>query len=167
MNKAVIKSERLELRSFHIDEAKRFYKLNSDTEVMKFTGDTPFCDILEAEKFISKYDHYDIHGFGRWSVYTIENQKWHGWCGLKRNEDGLVDLGFRFLRESWNKGYATEASSAVLEYAFRDLGLSSVIARCSHENKASQRVLEKLNMQFWKTEKYDGLGKTNYFIKTN
>ncbi len=36
-----------------------------------------------------------------------------GWCGLKLNEQNLVDLGFRFFRREWNKGYATEAAKCL------------------------------------------------------
>ncbi len=165
MRRKILESERLILSEFHPSEAVGFYKLNLDDSVMQYTGDDAFATISEAREFILNYSAYRIHSFGRWSVYTKKDDQWIGWCGLKHNEDGLIDIGFRLIRSAWNKGYATEAAKSCLEYGFNSLQIEQIIARCSVNNRASQRVLEKLNMTFWKTEEFDNLGLTHYYIK--
>lgn len=162
----IIQSKRLFLRRFNEEEAPYFYQLNADQEVMRYTGDKAFIDVKNAKEFILNYSHYDIHGFGRWSVYTLEENKWIGWCGLKRNEDGIVDLGFRFLKDEWNKGYATEIAAEVIKFGFEILKLHKIIGRCSVENQASIAVLRKIGMKYWKTENIEQLGLCHCYTYT-
>lgn len=58
-----------------------------------------------------------------------------------------ADLGFVFNRAYWNRGYATEAASAVLGVAFAALGLHRVCATCDILNVGSWRVMEKAGMR--------------------
>lgn len=59
---------RLTLRHFHTQDAAALFRLNSDPEVMRYTGDRPFVDPSAARHFIAHYDHYERNGFGRWAV---------------------------------------------------------------------------------------------------
>lgn len=54
----ILKAERLILREFIASDAKSLYELNSDPEVIKYTGDPPFVSLEDAEEFILNYDHY-------------------------------------------------------------------------------------------------------------
>ena len=58
-----------------------------------------------------------------------------------------AELGYWIGRPYWNQGFCTEASEAVLRYAFSELGLIRV--HCCHfsRNPASGRVLRKLGMR--------------------
>lgn len=156
-------TDRLILREFHSSDAIHFFNLNQDPDVIKYTGDFPFKSIMDAKKFLERYPDYLFHGFGRWAVILKSTGEFIGWCGLKSNEEGLVDLGFRFFRNHWNKGFATEAARATLHYGFNTLGLTQIIGRSAVENKASIRVLEKINMQFWKNGACDGIQKAVYY----
>jgi len=162
----IIETHRLKLFRFQPEEALYFYTLNLDKEVLKFTGDKPFADLKAAKDFIKCYTHYDIHGFGRWSVYNKLNGSWLGWCGLKQHNTDMVDLGFRFLRSEWFKGYATEAATACLNYGFNTLDLPVIIARVASQNEKSLAVIKKLNMPFWKKDVCDGLQNAHFFKKT-
>ena len=62
-------TERLFLRPFSSEDAKDIFELNSDPEVMKYTGDQPFGSITEARKFILSYNHYEKWNRGRLSVF--------------------------------------------------------------------------------------------------
>lgn len=59
-----------------------------------------------------------------------------------------AELGYWFLRESWGKGYATEASLAALELGFLRLGYHRVWGKCHVVNAASARILQKLGMTY-------------------
>ncbi len=60
-----------------------------------------------------------------------------------RNE---VEIIYLVVREHWGRGIATEAASAVRDYAFGDLGLDRFVALVHPENAASCRVAEKIGM---------------------
>ncbi len=147
----VIETERLQLRELHVGDAAHFYALNSNTNVLKYTGDTAFESVLEAEHFLRNYHEYEVNGYGRWAVLDKFSGEFLGWCGLKYvAEVDETDIGFRFFENHWNKGFATESARACLHYGFEQLNLKSIIGRAMAENRASIKVLEKLGMHFEK-----------------
>jgi ribosomal-protein-alanine N-acetyltransferase len=149
----LFETQRLGFREFSPNDSVDLFRLNSDPDVIRFTGDPPFASEQEAHNFVLGYDKYKIDGFGRWAVINKSNQEFLGWSGLNRidanaDADAEVDLGYRFFRSAWGQGFATEAAQACLDYGFRHLGLSRIIARALPENIGSWRVLEKVGMKF-------------------
>ncbi|MEZ4777641.1 MAG: GNAT family N-acetyltransferase [Bacteroidia bacterium] len=159
----IIETPRLILREFSLSDATNMYELNADPEVVRYTGDKPFASIMEAATFLENYDSYKKYGYGRWAVVDKVSEAFLGWCGLKFNEEKFVDIGFRFFRKEWNKGYATESARASLDYGFNHLNLDEIIGRASTENNPSIRVLEKLNMHFWKFDDCKGIANSAYY----
>jgi len=159
----MLETNRLILREFRISDAKKMWELNSDEGVLKYTGDKPFDSVKSAEKFILKYQDYKKNGFGRWAVIEKSKNEFIGWCGLKLNEENLIDIGFRFFERQWNKGYATEAAQACLNYGFNTLNIKEIIGRADEKNKSSIRVLEKLKMTIWKIDSCEGIDKVIYY----
>jgi RimJ/RimL family protein N-acetyltransferase len=159
----IIETKRLLLRELNVSDPEHFFKLNSDPEVLKYTGDKPFLSVSDAESFLKKYNDYKENGFGRWAVISKESNEFLGWCGLKLNEEKLVDLGFRFFQKDWGNEYATESAKASLEFGFNNLKIIEIIGRASVENKASVRVLEKLKMNFWKNGNCEGIENSVYY----
>ncbi len=157
----VLSSERCYLREWTSKDAEFLFKLNSDPDVLKYTGDMPFASVETAYEFIRNYNHYAEHGYGRWLVCLKTTDAVVGWCGL-RNHEGLVDIGFRFLKEHWGKGLATETAKACIEFGFDTCGLDQIIARVAVNNKDSIRVIDKLGMRFWKTDLCHG-HEANYY----
>lgn len=148
-----LKTNRLYLTRMKESDGEAFYTLNADPLVIRYTGDPPFESIEHARQFIQDYRGYDEDGFGRFAVRLKSSKDFIGFCGLRRLEDeDEVDLGFRFMRSHWNKGYATEAGLACLELGFSILHLQRIIGRAMPENLASIRVLQKLGMRYWKDE---------------
>ena len=144
-------TSRLVLRPMEVADANFFYELNNDPEVIRYTGDSAFKTPEEALALIINYDQYKKYRSGRFTVILKETGELLGWCGLKYHPgSGETDLGYRLKKEFWNKGYATEAAKACIEYGFNDLKLSSIIATAAKENTASVRIMEKLGMTFWK-----------------
>lgn len=155
--KPIIQTIRFNLREkLHID-AKDMYLLNADPEVIKYTGDPPFKDEAEALAFIKSYDHFDKNGFGRWVIVDKKTNEYYGWCGLKKHEDGMIDLGYRIKKEHWGKGIASETAAACLEYGFKVLDIKEIVGRSDSANAASIRILEKIGMTFWKKDTCEGI----------
>ena len=60
---------------------------------------------------------------------------------------GEVEIGYGILEEHRNKGYATEAAKAVVQFAFEQAGQEVLCAIVKPENIASRRVIEKLGFK--------------------
>jgi hypothetical protein len=152
-----IETERTILRRLTSDDAEDFYALNLDKEVLKYTGDQPFEDIQTAKEFLTNYDQYEKYGVGRLAVIENATSKFIGWCGLKYNPDkDEYDIGFRFFRDYWNKGFATETAKRCIDFGFKELGITRIVGRAMKENIASIKVLEKIEMIFKETFDFDG-----------
>lgn len=149
--KIILETPRLLLREFEFTDAESFFLLNSDPDVVRYTGDVAFKNIDEAKALIENYVPYKRDGYGRWTVILKETSEILGWCGLRFIEDtGQIDLGYRFFKKQWNKGYATEAAHACVEYGFQKLGMTEIVARAMKENIGSIEVMKKVEMTYWK-----------------
>jgi RimJ/RimL family protein N-acetyltransferase len=69
-----------------------------------------------------------------------------GACGLGRRPSGAVEMGYWIATSHWGRGFATEASAALIEIA-RALGLDQLHASHFIDNPASARVLDKLGFE--------------------
>lgn len=163
MKHVLFTSKRLILREFHSEDASSFYDLNNDKVIMQYTGDLPFKSIEESQSFIESYSSYQDSGFGRWTVLLKESGECLGWCGLKKHQDGMVDLGYRLHQKYWGNGYATEAAEASLVYGFKELGIEEIIGRTAQANHASIRVLEKIGMKYWKNAPCEGINDSVFY----
>lgn len=152
-----IETERTIMRKLTKEDAIEFYTLNLDEEVLKFTGDKPFENLQIAVDFLANYDQYEKYGVGRLAVIDKATLKFIGWCGLKYSIDkNEYDIGFRFYRNYWNKGFATETAKKCLEFGFEKLNIEKIVGRAMKENIGSIRVLEKIGMTFKENFDFDG-----------
>ena len=136
--KEVIQTKRLYLRELTVADAESFFLLNNDEDVIKYTGDNAFESIKDAKIFLENYNPYQEYGFGRWAVIDKSNNEFLGWCGLKYSlEVDEVDIGFRFFKKHWNKGFATESAKACIYYGFEKLNLKTIIGSKYCINKSS------------------------------
>ena len=145
----ILETDRLLLREFEVSDAKNFYKLNLNPNVIKYTGNKAFKDINEAKNFLENYSDYQRDGFGRWAVINKSDHEFLGWSGLKYDEKlNETDIGFRFFEHYWNLGFATESAKACIDYGFEKFNLKTIVGRAMKENSASIKVLEKIGLQY-------------------
>jgi ribosomal-protein-alanine N-acetyltransferase len=146
----MLETHRLILRLATLEDAPLLYELNSDPEVVRFTGDSSFTSMLDAQniirdRMIFQFEKYKMSRF----MVFLRDGTFIGWCGLKNfPETNEVDLGYRFMKIHWGKGYATEASEACLKYGFEILNLPRIIAKAMPDNTGSIKVMQKLGMSF-------------------
>ena len=164
----ILETERLLLREFVADDAENHYLLNLDDEVIRYTGDVSFQSVQHARSFLEKYDHYKKYGFGRWAVITKRDQEFIGWCGLKYIPvKGEHDIGYRFFKKYWGKGYATESAKSCLDLGFSRFGLNKIVGRVMSANIPSIKVLEKIGLRFESDFDFDGQDGKLYSISKN
>ena len=154
----ILQTERIDLRELTPDDAHAVFELNADPEVLRFTGDVAFASLDDARRFLETYSDYRRNGFGRWAAVLRESGAFLGWCGLKRDASGEVDVGYRLLRAHWGRGYATEAARACVRHGFDVHALECIVGRAAEDNSASLRVLAKCGLSYWKRVELEGLG---------
>lgn len=148
-----LETPRLRLRRFTTEDADLLVDLDADPEVMFFitAGEaTPRAEI-EAEvlpAFLSY--HARFAGYGFWALEERARGDFLGWVHFRPRPGDPIDepeLGYRLVRSAWGKGYAAEASQAVIDHGFRELGVRRVVAETMAVHLASRRVMEKVGMR--------------------
>ena len=159
-------TNRLVHREFTVADAEVFFALNSNPDVMRFTGEPLLPSLDAARQAIADYPDFADLGYGRWACVLKETQTIIGFCGLKYLPDlDEVDVGYRFLPGYWGQGLATEACVASLAFGFTTLCLDQIIGVVVPGNAASIRVLEKAGMQSDGESVYDGTPALRYVMR--
>ncbi len=146
----MLETDRLILSLQTYEDIPNLISLNSDPDVVRYTGEGKLSNEAEAralldERILPQWQKYKM---GRFSV-SLKDGTYLGWCGLKYHpETDEVDLGYRFIKKYWGKGYATESSRASLSYGFHTLRLERIMAKAMPDNKDSIKVMQKLGMTF-------------------
>lgn len=157
-----IETDRLYFREILESDANSILELDSDPAVHQFLGNHPIKDIVEARnsiQFIRR--QYVDNGIGRLAIIEKETNNFMGWGGFKLITDfvnghhNYHDLGYRFIRRYWGKGYATESSQAAIEFVFKKLELPVIYAIADTNNLQSKKVLEKCGFRCKEIFDYD------------
>lgn len=133
--------DRVTLRPMVLDDARAMADLlEDDEEAASLTSRIPVpCDEAGARSWIASSGEHTF------AVVRREDGRFVGAVGLT-HEGPRVGLGCWIGRPYWNRGYAAEAVSLVLDHA-RRIGVRSVEAVVLPENSASARVLTKLGFE--------------------
>ncbi len=145
-----LRTARLRLRPFVESDAGDLYAVQSNAVVLRYWDSSPWTEPERADRFIVACREMAEEGKGaRLVVERADDGAFLGWCTLGRwNPDfRSAALGYCFAEAAWGHGYATEASRALLTWAFETLDLNRVQAELDTRNGASARVLEKLGFQ--------------------
>jgi len=154
---SVLKSNRLILRPFTIDDIDNVLLYTSDNIVTKYLTWPSYTDISQAEKVVKEFY------IGKEGVFAIEleaEKKCIGCIDLRLySEHNKASFGYVLNREYWNKGYMTEALNIILDFSFSKLELNRVEATHYVGNEGSGRVMQKCGM------KYEGTGIQEVIVK--
>lgn len=142
-----MKTERLYLRGYTLEDLPDLHNILSDPRTMSFWP-APFTH-EDSERWIRRnMESYD-KGFGRMAVILQESGALVGDVGLQVYEmDGVLenDLGYIIHSKYWNRGFGFEAAEAVMAYGLQDLQLKRICANMPVEHTSSRKVAEKLGM---------------------
>ncbi len=158
-----LKTERLVLRPLGEDDLALAIELRTNPEVMKYIAGLGTAETISAKmhEFCCRSEDGSM---GIWSVTVRENGEKIGTCillplpveesdtrwdfhenGRRVNED--VEVGYMLKPAEWGKGYATEMTRRLLQFAFEQTELSSVVAVTDPANSTSQHVLRKSGLR--------------------
>jgi [ribosomal protein S5]-alanine N-acetyltransferase len=162
----VLETDRLLLRPWRVAEAVVQHELWAERDPR-----VPPHRRIDAEGHPTVEELEDAIRAGRpWSTGLLAVERKTvgdviGYCGLidgVRGAEGEPELAFELLRRVWGRGYATEASSAVLDWA-RSSGYERLWATVREWNTASRRVLAKLGFTETGRKEVDAVHGTNLF----
>ena len=143
----VLETERLILRAPRLEDAKVLAALANDKRIAENTRRIPHpYKRSDADDFISAVNVPGPDGEVAFLI-TLRDGPVVGACGIAM-QDGAPDVGYWLGVKYWSKGYATEATRAVIDYAFTELGHDSLSAGARVTNPASRRILEKCGFQW-------------------
>jgi ribosomal-protein-alanine N-acetyltransferase len=113
--------------------------------------DWPAEDLQVVLPFYAQQLELDplLLGWGIWVAVDLERRVLVGDAGFKGPPDanGAVEVGYSVLPAFRDRGYATEAVRALLDWALAQSGVRRVVAECASRNLPSARVLTKLGMR--------------------
>ncbi len=162
MKQPVLKTRRLLLRSFNLDDASKVQNLAGNYNVSKTTLNIPFpYEPGMAEKWISPQpESWDTRTGVVYAINLLETDQLVGAISLVKIDGIQGELGYWIGEPYWGKGYCTEAAKSLVQFSFDKLGLSKVNAEHLASNPASGEVLRKAGMLHTKTtQKVDRDGK--------
>jgi [ribosomal protein S5]-alanine N-acetyltransferase len=154
----ILETERLLFRSHEPGDREAYCAMEQDEEVRRYVGGAPRTrEEAEAKFYAALKSPQDL--LGMWGTVLKATGRYIGRCGLYPHIQGDIPipeeavLAFYLARQYWGQGFATEAASAFVKFGFEKLGLRRIVATVQAENRASIRILEKLNFDLiWREE---------------
>ena len=153
MEPPYLRTERLVMRPFTLDDAQHLIDLDSDPEVMRFITDgAPTSPDVVHNQLLPKImrDQAANPNLGVWAALDRGSEEFLGWFHLRPFNDDpqVLELGYRLTRGVWGQGLATEGSRALIAKGFHELGANRIVARTMRANIGSQRVMKKAGLTF-------------------
>jgi ribosomal-protein-alanine N-acetyltransferase len=105
----------------------------------------PLPDLLDILPAHAAAHEVDLL-FGVWLIVERSSNTVVGDIGFHRppDADGTVEIGYSIVPTRRNRGYATEAARALIEWARGHPRVTRIVAGCAPDNAASIRTLERI-----------------------
>lgn len=148
----MIVTKRLILRKWKEEDLLPFSIMNADPRVMEFFP-APLSK-KESDAMVKKIQKEMAEkGYGLWALEVQESKEFIGFVGIHYVTfpayfTPCIEIGWRLAFESWGKAYATEAASAVMDYAFHTLHIEKLVSFTAKLNKRSIQLMERLGMAY-------------------
>ena len=152
----VLETERLRLRLFTAGDEPAVFALASDPEIARFVRFEAHRAPADTRAFLElAFEHYHRGDPFAWAIVRRTDDRLIGSCGFvsQAPERHAAEIGYWLGKAYWGKGYAVEAARALVRFGFEQMGLERVEAKCFVQNRAGQRVIEKLGMKYEGTDR--------------
>lgn len=146
----MIETSRLILRPWTEADLPEFIRISNTATVMEHLG-----GVAADEKFHAAFERSKAsqreHGFCLWLMERRSDHALLGLCGLKMGTagpiDGEIEIGWRIGEDFWGQGYALEAATASLDWAWTGLACERIFAITVLANSRSWGLMERLGMR--------------------
>jgi len=156
-----VETDRLKFRLLKPDDFDAWLPLFYEDNVADFLGmDKSLSAKQMCEKWFEKsFGRYENNLGGMNALEDKATGKLIGQSGVliqTVEDEQRIEVGYSILPEFWNNGYASEASSRCLEYAFENKLASTVISIVHVDNIGSEKVARNNGMSVEKSINYHG-----------
>jgi len=141
---------RVRLRPWRAEDRAALWLMQSDPTVMEYL--MPVADRAASDAVADRIAaHFAAYGFGLWVAEVPGVADFAGYCGLvhvpyREHFTPAVEIGWRFRREFWGQGYASEGARQCLAFGFETLALEAIVAITVPANLRSRALMERLGM---------------------
>lgn len=145
-----LETEQLLLRPFSIEDAEAMFAYTSQPKSFRFLRGDAHRTIDETRQFLEKkVAACEGHSDFIWGICLKKSNTLIGTCRLFNLHltDLRGEVSYLIAPTVQGCGIASEAVGRVIQYAFEELGLMRVQARCVVNNFGSERVMQKCGMQ--------------------
>ena len=140
-----LETERLVLRGWEERDLDAYAAMTGDAEVMRYMGRGPFRRDDAWREIAFFLGHFDLRGYTHWALELRETGELVGRCGPYFPEGWpALEVGWLLGREHWGNGYANEAATAAVGYAWRELRPERLVSLVAPGNDRSARVARGL-----------------------
>ena len=147
-----IRTERLLIRPFRLDDVGAFVAWRNDPDVAKYQDWLLPYSMEEAEKTVSELIDMDGPKDKEWWMAVVANPDTDeplGELAVHLTWDGrTAEVGYTFAKAQWGKGYAVEALAALVDYLFEEVKVTRQFGMLDPDNPASAMVLERTGFLF-------------------
>ncbi len=164
---SLLETNRILLKPFVQEDLELLHDTFTNPFVRKHLWDNEIISIEQTNEILEKNrETFDKENCGLWKIITKDHNAYVGFAGLWRffHED-QPQLLFGLMPTATRLGYATEASLAIISYAFKHLKLEYLIASFDSINKSSERVCQRINMKKVDERVINGKATTFYRIQ--
>jgi ribosomal-protein-alanine N-acetyltransferase len=134
------------------DAPNMFYNWANDPDVTKYVTWPPHTSIEVTEYLISMWiEQYEKEERINFAVVLKETNELIGGIDVVGYLDKVPVIGYAYSKKHWNKGYATEAAKALIDYLF-SIGHLKIYIDAMVDNIGSNKVIQKCGGQLIKQE---------------
>ncbi|MCK1989189.1 MULTISPECIES: GNAT family N-acetyltransferase [Lysinibacillus] len=141
-------TERFILRKGTMDDRNDLFELYANENVVKYLPLNLFKSVEDAMVEINWYEKIFKEQIGlRWVIEEAKTKKVIGTCGYLNyeKEHNRIEIGYDLNSAYWGQGIMQETLGKIIHFAFMSMEINKIEAKVEPENKASIRLLGKLN----------------------
>jgi RimJ/RimL family protein N-acetyltransferase len=158
----MIETKNLFIRRFRENDLHDLQRMLANPAVMVYSGLSPFTVDRSREWLLGHIARYsDASPPGVFAIETKDCGEVIGYCGLEALPENIakaIEVTVGLEPSHWGKGYAMEAVSTMIEYAFTGCRFEHVVAVVHAENQAARRLVMKCGFRQKRELAIEGVG---------